>query len=244
MKNPAILLRPLLTTLAVTALSSTLVAAEPAGRLLLMGDSITKGIRPGVAREQTFGAQLESLVKAEGRNLTVINAGVGSERTDQALARLDGVLKQHQPNLVAIMYGANDSYVDPGKTTTRLSVDQYRKNLVAMIEQIERAGAKAILMTSPRWADDAQPNGLGENSNVRMEPFVEAVRALARERQLPLVDHYAAWSDARKSGTVLRTWTTDGLHPNATGHRVIAEQMLNDLRPLLRNVSPPLSKAP
>jgi lysophospholipase L1-like esterase len=214
-------------------LSSRVDAAEPAKRVLLLGDSITKGVRPGVAKDQTFGAQLESMLKAKGRDVSIVNGGIGSERTDQALARLDEVLKSHRPDIVTLMYGANDSYVDPGKNEPRLPVDRYKKNLLELIERIERAGAKPVLMTSPRWADDARPNGLGENPNIRLEPFAEAVRGLARERKLPLVDHYTAWSEARQQGTVLRKWTTDGLHPNPEGHRVIADQIFRDLEPLL-----------
>ncbi|WP_406695572.1 GDSL-type esterase/lipase family protein [Singulisphaera sp. Ch08] len=208
-------------------------AAEPAPRVLLLGDSITKGVRPGVAHDQTFGGQLESTLKARGFDSSIINVGIGGERTDQALKRLDVVLTTNRPDVVLMMYGTNDSYVDIGKGASRLTVDQYRNNLLELIARIERDGAKTVLMTPPRWADDAQPNGLGENPNLRLEPFVAVVRTIARERKLPLVDHYAAWSAARQDGVSLMKWTTDGCHPNPAGHQVITEEILRVVQPLL-----------
>jgi lysophospholipase L1-like esterase len=87
-----------------------------------------------------------------------------------------------------------------------------------------------VLMTPPRWADDAAPDGQGENPNVRLEPYVAACREVARLWRLPLVDHYAHWTEARQRGTDLRTWTTDGCHPNPAGHEVLAITMLAGVR--------------
>ncbi|SIO60415.1 acyl-CoA thioesterase-1 [Singulisphaera sp. GP187] len=214
-------------------LGSTTNAEEPAPRVLLLGDSITKGVRPGVTQAQTFGGQLESTLKARGFATSISNVGIGGERTDQALARLSEVLKTNRPDVVLLMYGTNDSYIDVGKQASRLTVDQYRKNLGELVERIEQAGAKPVLMTPPRWADDSAPNGLGESPNLRLEPFVAVARTIARERKLPLVDHYSAWSAARQNGVSLMKWTTDGCHPNEEGHRVIADEILRDLQPLL-----------
>lgn len=217
----------------LTIVSSRVDAAESAPRVLLLGDSITKGVRPGVSQDQTFGGQLASTLKAPGFEPSITNVGIGGERTDQALARLETVLSANRPDVVLLMYGTNDSYVDIGKEASRLTVAQYRKNLEKLIERIDQAGAKTVLMTPPRWADHAPMNGLGENPNLRLEPYVEVVRAIASARKLPLVDHYATWSAARQTGIDLAKWTTDGCHPNPEGHRIIAEEILREWRPLL-----------
>ena len=47
-------------------------------------------------------------------------------------------------------------------------------------------------LTEPRWADDARPNGLGENPNVQLETYVVACRETARMWRVPLIDHFAA----------------------------------------------------
>src|SRR5258706_11894334 len=106
-------------TLAIAALSFAhfLVAAEPQTPLeiVTLGDSITKGVRSGVKPEETFAALLEADLKGRGVDAHVSNVGIGGERTDGALARLEKDVLAKKPRLVTVMYGTNDSYVDKGK---------------------------------------------------------------------------------------------------------------------------------
>ncbi len=61
--------------------------------IVMLGDSITKGVRSGVNAEQTFAALVEKGLMQKGITTRVINAGIGGERTDQALKRLEQALK-------------------------------------------------------------------------------------------------------------------------------------------------------
>lgn len=187
--------------------------------MVALGDSITRGERTGVKADETFAALLEARVK---QNIKVVNAGVGGERTDGALARLEKAVLAHKPAVVLVMYGTNDSYVDVGKKEPRLTVAQYRENLAKLVDAIRKAGGEPVLMTEPRWAPDTK-NGLGENPNARLEKCVEACREVAKEKKVRLVDHYAHWTKAEAGGTKLRDWTTDGCHPNPRGHRELAD---------------------
>jgi acyl-CoA thioesterase-1 len=159
----------------------------------------------------------------------VINVGIGGERTDQALKRLDRIFAL-KPDIVTIMYGTNDSYVDRDKTASRITVDEYQKNLNAIVVEFLRRGIQPVLMTAPRWSDDARPNGLGENPNVRLDRYIVACRKTAKKWRTPLIDHFAEWTTARKTGTKLRDWTTDGCHPNPFGHRKLVAAMLPAIR--------------
>ncbi len=191
-------------------------AAEPVA-VVTLGDSITRGVRTGVKEDETFAALLADRLK-----INVANAGIGGERTDGALARLDKDVLARKPKVVLVMYGTNDSYVDKGATEPRLTVDKYRENLVSLVEAIRKNGGEPILMTEPRWAK-GEKNGLGEDPNIRLEKYVEACRAVAKEKKVALVDHYKRWKDAESKGTVLRDWTTDGCHPNPRGHKELAD---------------------
>lgn len=193
--------------------------------ILCLGDSITKGVRPGVAATDTFASRLEALLKAKGETVRVINVGIGGEQTDQALARLGKVLNEHHPDLVTVMYGTNDSYVDKGTTGERISPWRFRANLAALIDRIRRAGAAPILMTEPRYAERSGPNGIGEHCNIRLERFVAITREVARDEGTPLVDHFAGWSEAVRGGRDLWDWTTDGYHPNSAGHQEMADRI-------------------
>ncbi|MBM3979342.1 MAG: lysophospholipase [Planctomycetes bacterium] len=193
-------------------------AADPAV-VVALGDSITRGERAGVKADETFAALLQSESKGRAK---VLNAGVGGERTDGALARLDKAVLAHKPAVVLVMYGTNDSYVDVGKKEPRLTVEQYRDNLTKLVDAIRKGGAEPILMTVPRWAPDAK-NGAGENPNVRLEKYMEACRAVAKDKKAKLVDHFDHWTKAEARGTKVRDWTTDGCHPNPRGHSELAD---------------------
>ncbi|REK19405.1 MAG: hypothetical protein DWQ37_00985 [Planctomycetota bacterium] len=196
----------------------------PQAIVVTLGDSITKGVRPGVAADETFAHLVGEQLRAEHPQASVTNVGIGGERTDQALERLDDVIAL-RPRVVTVMYGTNDSYVDQGKTESRLTLEQFRANLRTIVERLLRAGIEPVLMTEPRWAK-AGKNGLGENPNGRLESFVEATRQIADECDVPLVDHYAHWTRAETNGQDLDDWTTDHLHPNPRGHEVMAATML------------------
>ncbi len=204
--------------------------------IVTIGDSITKGARSGVTAQQTFASLAGRELRKQGRNVRVVNIGIGGERTDQFLKRLEQATSL-QPYLVTVMYGTNDSYVDKGKSTTRITADAYRANLEKIVVEMRRRGIRLILMTPPRFADDARPNGLGENPNERLEPFAVVCREVAAKWRVPLVDHFAHWTAARAGGAVLREWTTDGCHPNPFGHAKIVQAMLPTI---LKTLGPPL----
>jgi len=204
-------------------------------RIVTPGDSITKGVRPGVKADETFAARLEAALRAEGVDASVGNVGIGGERTDQALKRLVKDVLAQKPSVVTIMYGTNDSYVDQGKSASRITAEEYRANLGKLVDELRTAGITPVLMTEPRWGKAAKLNGLGEHPNVRLEKYVEACRAVAAEKRTPLVNHYQHWLQAEAKGTDIGQWTTDQCHPNPAGHRVLAELMLPVVRAALKS---------
>jgi len=200
-------------------------AAEPI-TIITLGDSITKGVREGVKADETFSAILEKSLKEKGIDATVVNVGIGGERTDQALLRLERDVIAKKPLIVTVMYGTNDSYVDPGAKESRLTVDAFEKNLRELVSRLRAAEITPILMTEPRWGDKASANGVGEHPNERLEKFMAATRAVTKDVKVPLIDNYQIWSDRQAKGDDIGEWTTDQCHPNAQGHHIIAETML------------------
>jgi acyl-CoA thioesterase-1 len=207
------------------------VGAE--AELVMLGDSITKGVRGGVTAEQTFTSVVEKNLRDLGWPVRAVNVGIGGERTDQAVKRLDRDVLARKPRVVVIMYGTNDSYVDPGREGSRISAEAYRENLKQLVERIRSAGATPMLMTEPRWGAKAKKNGLGEHPNDRLEQFMHACREVARETKTPLVDNYADWLSAEEAGQDLGQWTTDQCHPNPAGHARIADLLAPALRAVL-----------
>ncbi len=216
-----------LVCLALLAVGTHRLKADDAApvRIVTLGDSITRGVRGGVTKEQTFAAMLEASLKAKGVKAEVINVGIGGERADQALNRLDKAVIALKPALVTIMYGTNDSYVDKGQKKPRISKDEYAKHIRDIVAKLKAAGIQAVLMTEPRWGDGAK-NGADEDPNIRLEDYLKAYRNVAEETKVPLVDHYVHWTKARTKGTDIGKWTTDLCHPNEAGHREINRVLL------------------
>lgn len=214
---------------AACLVAASAVAGEPL-RIVTLGDSITKGARPGVTEEQTFASLIAAKLREEGQTAEVVNVGIGGERTDQALERLERDVLALRPAVVAVMYGTNDSYVDQGAQDSRIARDQYRDNLYALVRKLREAGVRPILMTEPRWGAAAGANGVGEHPNVRLEPYMEACREVARATGASLVDHFAHWTEAEAAGQDLGDWTTDECHPNPRGHEELAALMWPTVR--------------
>lgn len=199
-------------------------AADPI-RIVSLGDSITKGVRTGVAENETFSHYLERAETNSSRPVEVRNVGIGGEQTDQALKRLDRDVLSLKPKFVLVMYGHNDSYVDVGQTSPRISVEEYAENLKRIVKQLRAGSATPILMTPPAYSN-GNKNGIGEDPDILLELYVRAVRETSVRLEVPIVDHYAVWRERRDKGEEIRELTTDGYHPNPAGHKLIAETIL------------------
>jgi dipeptidyl aminopeptidase/acylaminoacyl peptidase/lysophospholipase L1-like esterase len=205
-------------------------------KIVTLGDSITKGVRTGVTAEETFAARVEAELGKRGIAAEVINVGIGGERTDQALERLEKDVISQGPKIVTIMYGTNDSYVDRGQSDSRLSEHQYRDNLVQLVERLRRSGIQPVLMTEPRWGAAAKTNGAGEHPNVRLEKYMELCRDVAKDLNAPLIDHFAHWTEMEMAGQDLGAWTTDACHPNPQGHEELTRLILQTMVALIAPV--------
>lgn len=200
------------------------VGSKP--RIVVLGDSITKGVRSGVSPEQTYGEVLRRRLLEKGMDYEVINRGIGGERTDQAVQRLARDVLAVEPQLVTVMYGTNDSYVDKGRTESRISADEFEQHLRTIVGELRRSGIRVVLMTEPAWGASAVLNGAGEHPNVRLASYMERTRKVAAETGVPLVDHFRIWSEAAAGGVEIGGWTTDQCHPNGAGHEKLAEGIL------------------
>jgi lysophospholipase L1-like esterase len=82
-----------------------------ATRLLMLGDSIVFGW--GVAQDQTAAAVLERELRARGRDIEVINAGVGNYNTAMEVAYFLRTGLRYRPDIVVLNYFINDAEPTP-----------------------------------------------------------------------------------------------------------------------------------
>src|SRR6266508_5737676 len=91
--------------LLLLAFVTPLAAEEPRVRVVTLGDSITRGVRPGVKANETFSALLQEGLRKRKIEADVTNVGIGGARTDQALQRLAKSVLSLMPQVAAIRYG-------------------------------------------------------------------------------------------------------------------------------------------
>ncbi|MGD0184056.1 MAG: GDSL-type esterase/lipase family protein [Roseiarcus sp.] len=95
--------------------------------VVALGASQTYG--KGVARGEDYPAQLELMLRAKGRRVTVVNAGVNGDTTYGMLSRLDGSTPDGT-RVVILQPGGNDAR--NGIASERAgNVDQIKKRLAA-----------------------------------------------------------------------------------------------------------------
>lgn len=192
-------------------------AAEPV-RIVCLGDSVTKAVRPGVEPHETFCALLQQQLSRPDNPVEVLNAGIGGNTTEDGLKRFQADVLDRKPDLVVLMFGLNDSWIDAGKTASRLTVHEYRANLDTMLELLLGHQVKVILMTP----NPALAPTYGPERNATLRPYVNVVRDLAAHHELPLVDvyqHFAELAQEREINSLF----TDDMHPNPAGQKQIAE---------------------
>ena len=174
-----------------------------------LGDSLTAGL--GVAPDEAWPALLEARLRSEGLPYRMVNAGVSGDTSAGGLARLDWMLR-NDPEIVIVALGANDGL--RGQPTTAL-----RSNLLAIVDRLKKRKVKVLL------AGMRLPPNYGA---VYTRDFAAVFVDVARQTGVPLVPFLLDGVAANASLNL-----TDGIHPNAAGHRIIAERLWPHLRPLL-----------
>lgn len=182
-------------------------------RIVAFGNSLTAGL--GVSPAQTYPAVLQRRLDQAGYQVEVINAGVSGETTAGGLRRLDWVLKG-KPSLVILELGAND-----GLRGQSLA-DAY-SNLERIIQRLQAAGVRVVL------AGMKIPPNYGDEYTSTFSAMYEK---LARAYDVPLIPFLL-----EGVATVPELNQADGLHPNAEGYHVVAQNVMTVLTPLLRDVT-------
>ena len=203
-------MRGFLAALAVLVLG---VLAAPAGAdervIVALGDSLTAGF--GVAPEEAWPAVIDARLRREGYPYRVVNAGVSGDTTAGGLRRVDWVLR-NRPEVVVVALGANDGL-------RGLGTDAMQANLLAIVERFRGAGARVLVAGM-----QVPPNYGTAYARAFRSVFPEVARRTGSPLMPFLLDGVAA-----DRGLNL----ADGIHPNAAGHRAIAERVWPHLVALL-----------
>lgn len=216
-----------------------------AGGIFMFGDSTTAPRGSLKVYAERVNTKLQSI----GSSLSVYNAGIPGNTTAQAVKRLQKDVLAYKPRIVVMQFGINDSAIDvwkkPPAVKPRVDLEHFIANYRTMIAATRKAGAKVILMTTNplRWQGKTRelygkppylPDAEDGFESPTLLAYNQAVRALAKELGLPLVDVHAAYpAYAVKKQTTVAAMLSDGIHPGDLGHELVAELLVPVIRSVL-----------
>ena len=216
---------------AMTALSAILsmVAAQPAAAaekkaILVFGDSLSDGFM--LQRSEAYPALLAKKLQAAGLNFQVINASASGGTTQGGLERLPPHLN-HMIDIFILELGINDAF-------RALPVEQIQNNLQQIIDKVKarNPNVRVVIagMQLPNYATDDYVSAFGKMfaelatmNNAALVPYL--LQGVAGDPSLNL---------------------PDGIHPNAAGQKILAENVWRVLEPIARQLAviPSASEGP
>ena len=204
-------------------------------KVVFLGDSITQN---AVINSDKFKGFISLLGENVDQNIELIGKGIGGDKVSDLLTRYrDDVIKLN-PDMVFIYIGINDVWhkYDYGTGT---DIDLYENGLRQIITDLKENGVEVILCT---------PTVIGENKgeftlvnqfkdietmeimNNDLDDYSDIIRKLSREFDTKLLDlrkifmqYISENNPENKSKGVL---TTDGVHLNNIGSKLIADEMI------------------
>jgi lysophospholipase L1-like esterase len=220
-----------------TAETRSLVVKE-GQTIAFMGDSITQA---GNRKGGYIRLVMEAL-NAEGLKLKHIPAGKSGHKSNNMLARLDKDVINKKPQWMTLSCGVNDVWhfkLKLGKRTFQgISIEDYKKNITAIIDKAQAANIKVVILTSTMIGE-----GPEEELNQMLIPYNDFLRTIAKEKKCLIadlsIDMMAALKKipdvkgkARMFGNgnyarkIKNKLTSDGCHMNSLGNAMMAKGVL------------------
>jgi acyl-CoA thioesterase-1 len=183
--------------------------------ILVFGDSLSDGFM--LKRSEAYPALLAKKLRAADLNFEVINASAAGGTTEGGLERLPPHLK-HRIDVFILELGINDAF-------RGLSIDEIQSNLQQIIDRVKTRNPNVRLviagMQLPDYAGDDYVSAFGKmfsdlaaRNNAALVPYL--LQGVAGDPSLNL---------------------PDGIHPNAAGQRILAENVWRVLEPIAREMT-------
>ena len=211
--------------------------------LCFFGDSVThgefeftNGFKESVQKpELVYHKLLTDRIRAEfGKEINVINAGVGGNFSGDGLKRIREDVLDKKPDFCCVMFGTNDV---TNSRKGEQALEEYRQNLRQIIRTLREADIETVLMTPGmlcshgvkgfhgfwwfvhKYYESLQKRG-------KMDAYVQAMRDVAKETNTPLADVYAEWKRLEAEGVDTTKLLVNGMnHPAPEMHRLFSDQL-------------------
>lgn len=185
-----------------------------------VGDSITKGERGGDINRDSYPAQLQELL---GSDYKVWNFGWGGGTAQENTSNPYKNTHQYKqsricdPDKVIIMLAANDSKSANWDFSDNVtSKAKFKADLLELVLEYKNMETKpeVYLALTP-----CTVGGGADNTYLNLGMF-DAIREIAADQGCTLIDTYTPFSEKKTEW-----FSSDGVHPNATGYSNMAKIM-------------------
>lgn len=187
-------------------------AEPPAKSLVFLGDSLTAGF--GVEPAEAFPALVAEKIRAADLPYEVQNAGLSGDTSAGGLRRIDWLL-QRPIDVLVIELGANDGL-------RGLDLKSMKENLQTIIDKARAKNPSVKIVLAGMQV----PPNLGPDYAAG---FQRVFAELARENNATLIPFLLEGVGGQRELN-----QPDLIHPNAAGHRIIADLVWRTLEPMLR----------
>jgi acyl-CoA thioesterase-1 len=215
MKTQVALWSALILIAFVPLVADAATTSSPAKRILVLGDSLSGGF--GLKPSEAYPTLLANKLRAAGLNFQVTNASQTGGTTDGGLERLPAHLKR-KIDIFILELGINDAF-------RGVPVDQMQSNLQQIIDKVKarNPNVRVVIagMELPNYGANDYVSGFGKM-------FAE----LAAKNGAALVPYFLDGVAGNPSLNL-----PDGIHPNAAGQRVLAENVWRVLEPVARETA-------
>lgn len=193
--------------------------------ILCAGDSLT---------EQGYPVFLQKTMKRQGILARVLNCGRSGNTSDEYLRFMSSEgsrLAFARPDFVLLELGTNDVRCDGDRTPTPV----FERNMRALIGRFRTFRTRdnkppiILLATIPPVPEGATFPFAPESSRRVREEINPALRRMAAELKIPLVDQFSYFEGASK--------LLPDVHPSPEGYRAMAQVWFSALKPYL-NLKP------
>ena len=212
---------------AVVILMSFLRDRNKSNKVIFFGDSITQmGVNPG----GYISLMKEILVQQNVTNYDLVGAGIGGNKVYDLYLRMPQDVIAQSPDIVVIYVGVNDVW---HKATygTGTDADKFEKFYRAIVKELQAHNIKPMLVTP---AVIGEKNDYSNQQDGDLNKYSQIIRDIAKDLALPLCDLHAVFHTYEVNNNTANAdkgiLTTDGVHLNDAGNKLVAEEMWKVLK--------------
>ena len=180
--------------------------------ILFLGNSLAAGA--GIDPASAFPALIQNRMDSLGWNVRAINAGLSGETSAGGLRRIDWHLQQQPVSVLVLELGGNDGL-------RGIPVEVTQNNLQTIIDKARTANPDMEIILAGMQI----PPNLGQDYTQAFRKIYPTLTRMENAHLIPFL--------LEGVGGVDSLMQMDGIHPNESGHRIVAENVWSVLHPVI-----------